>query len=650
MEKVVLLQHKYQKIKNMSISDIEKKLYKPEEKKLPTLEGSEFGPNANQAQQGSGAPVTVDLWKEKQKGLTAEGKKGLKLALIGIGAIVLIAGVIYGIYKYRQTSFNEEMTSIAISGSEKVESGKFLTYDIKYDNQNRAALNNAILRVYYPENFKPENNTNFVSEGPTSGNFALGNINGKTSGQVRFNGRVYSPKGALMNIKVELSYTPSVFNSTFVAKDQFSVNVVSTPITLEIEAPQNISSGDAINYLVSYKNTGAEDFDNIRIKAEYPDGFTFSKSDPRTSEGNNIWYIGRLLAGQEGKIIVSGKLEGDRDQTKKFNVYVGTIENDVFVSYNDEYWDTKIAASPLSIVQTINDKQELVANAGDILRFVIMYKNEGSVGLRNVIAKEELNSPVLDYATLNMEGGYYDYKEKTIVWKAPDYKQFMSLAPGQSGTIRFDIKIKNSLPINNENDKNFVISSMAKIDSPDIPTPVEMNKIIAGNRIDIKVNSKLVLEEKGYYNDSIIPNSGPVPPKVNNETTYTIHWIARNVSNDVSEAKVESSLPTGVSYTGKVFPEDANFEYNERTNSISWNLGDMPAGTGIINSPKEIAFQIKIRPSISQLGKEVDILNKSTFSAKDLFTGESLVASVDKKNNILAEDPSLKNAQNVVPE
>lgn len=635
----------------MGILDIEKKLYKPgEENKLPALEGSEFNPNANRPQQISRTPGAVDLWQEKKTGLSTEGKKGLKIALIGVGAIILIAGAIYGIYKYRQTSFSEDMTVVSISGSDKAESGKLLTYDIKYENKNRAVLEGAVLKVYYPDNFKPEDNANFISEGPTSGNFALGDIKGKTSSQIRFNGRVYSPKGALMNIKAELVYTPSVFNSTFIAKDQFSVNVVSTPITLEITAPQNISSGDAINYLVNYKNTGAEDFENIRIKADFPEGFTFSKSDPKTSEGNNIWYIGHLSAGQEGKIAISGKLEGDRDQTRKFTAYVGTIENDTFVSYNDEYWDTKIATSPLSIVQTVNNKDELIANAGDNLSFIITYKNEGNVGLRDVIVKEELNSSVLDYTTLNMEGGYYDSKEKTIIWKAPDYKQLKNLSPGQSGTIKFDLKIKDVLPINNENDKNFVISSIAKIDSPDIPTPVEMNKIIAGNKVDIKVNSKLILEAKGFYNDQIIPNSGPVPPKVNNDTTYTIHWTIRNVSNDIKDAKVETTLPTGVAYTGKLVPENADFSYNDRTNSIVWDLGDVPAGTGISKNPKEIAFQIKIRPSAAQVGKEVDIINQAIFSAKDLFTGTDLKITADKKTNLLKEDTSLVGGQSVVPE
>lgn len=634
----------------MSISDIEKKLYQPKEAaNLPKLEKSEFDPNAVRKEQSSQISA-VDLWKEKQEGLSAESKKGLKYTLLGVGIIIIIAGAIYGVYKYKQTSFNEQNAIINIAGPAETISGNFLTYNIKYENNNRAVLTNAVIRIYYPESFKPENNDNFITDSLTSGHFTLGDINGKTSGQVDFKGRIYSPKGVLANIKAELSYIPSVFNSTFIAKNQLSVNALSTPISLEIEAPQSISNGDAINYLISYKNTGAEDFKNIYLKIEYPEGFTFSKADPKNSEANNFWYLGDIAANQEGKITVSGKLEGERNQTRKINVYIGTIEEGNFISYNEEYWDTKILSSPLVITQTVNGREELIANAGTTLNFVISYKNEGDIGLNDIIVKEELDSTVLDYTTLKTSGGYYDSKEKSIIWKAPDYKQFKNLAAGESGTINFSIKIKEILPINYENDKNFLISSVSKIDSPDIPTPIAMNKIIAGKKVDIKVNSKLVLETKGFYNDKVIPNSGPVPPKVNNDTTYTIHWIAKNVSNDVSEARVESSLPTGVFYTGKISPENADFSYNERTNSIVWNLGKISAGTGIISPAQEVAFQIRVRPSISQQGRNVDVLNESVFSAKDLFTGERLTVKTNKKNNNFSEDISLLGNQTVQSE
>ena len=154
----------------------------------------------------------------------------------------------------------------------------------------------------------------------------------------------------------------------------------------------------------------------------------------------------------------------------------------------------------------------------------------------------------------------------------------------------------------------------------------------------MKVNSKLVLGVDGYYNDNVIPNSGPIPPKVNHETTYTLHWKVANVSNDVTGARVEAFLPTNAIATGKIFPENAPLEYNPRTNGISWKIGNIKSGTGIINSPLEVAFQVKIKPSPEQVKQPVDILKESIFFAYDTFTRENLKMSSPAKTTELRED------------
>jgi len=627
------------KNKIMSLSEIKTKLYKKEANvELPRHEWSEFDPVAVADSLFEKTEMPEDVWAEKNSELAEGNKKTIKIGMMIIGGIILSVALVVGFYKIRQSFFAEERLTVSVEGPTEIKSGNLATYEIKYKNDNRADLKNATLKIYYPEDFKPEENADFKIEGSMVGAFNLGDIKGYSEGRSVFNGRAYSPKGNLIKIKAELSYTPSTVSGMFVAGNQLTVNIISAPITLEIMAPQNISSQDEINYLITYKNEGTESFENIRIKVDYPERFTFSSSSPRSSESDNIWYIGNLSGGQSGKIIIAGKLEGNRDEIKTAKAMVGANNNGAFVSYNEESVQTKIVSSPLAISQTVNGLNNLNANAGDSLQFEINYKNEGDIGLRDVIVTERLDSPVLDYTTLEMNGGAYDTGSKIITWKAPDYKELKNLAPGQSGTIKFSIKVKNIIPIESANDKNFVISSLAKIDSPDVPTPISMNKIISGNKMDIKLNSKLVLDVKGYYEDSSISNSGPLPPKVSEETTYTMHFILSNISNDIEGAKVETTLPTSVAMTGKIFPEGSPLEYNERMNSIVWIVGNLEAGTGILSSKKEIAFQVRIKPSPDQAGNEAPLMNESVFSARDTFTGESISARMGGKTTNLLED------------
>jgi hypothetical protein len=631
----------------MSLDDIKNKLYKKEaDPDLSQLGTSEYDPESTPLAQNA-QPAETDEWKEKKFKLENKGKKAIKMAAIFLGIIILAAALAAGFYWYRKSSFSETQVKVEVSGPAEVQSGKLLVYEINYENNNRADLENAKLKITYPDSFKPEENPNFKVESPVSGTYDLGTINGRGKGKIVFNGRVYSPKGALIYIEGDLSFNPSSFSSQFVSKNRLGVSVISTPLELEVTAPQAVAAGDEVNYLVAYRNSGEQSFDSVKIKADYPDGFAYSNSDPQPFEGNNIWYIGQIAAGQSGKIVISGKLDGERDQTKPIKVYAGSADGGSFASFNEASAETSIASSPLLISQTVNGIASLYANAGDNLQFEINYKNGGDSGMRNVIITENLDSPVLDYSTLQLDSGSFNQSTKTITWKASDYKQLKNLDPGQGGTIRFSVKVKEILPISSANDKNFVISSVSKIDSPDVPTPINMNKIISGNRMDIRLNSKLVLTTLGFYKDAGIPNSGPVPPKANQETTYTLHWKIINVSNDISSAKVASILPTGAVFTGKISPEDASIDYDERTNEIVWNAGNISAATGILTATREVSFQVKIKPSPDQAGKEPKLLESSKITARDLFTNQDLTASSGEKTTNLPEDASLQGVYKV---
>jgi len=628
----------------MSLAEIKNKLYKKDlDADLTKHDESEFDARVDSVGAGKAAASVDDAWEDKKTGMTENRKKMLKTIGIAVGAIAAIALILVVVYQVRKSLFNESRVVVSVNGPTEAKSGQLLTYEINYNNNNRASLEGATLRINYPEGFKPEDNSAYKAESPTVSVVDIGEIRGNENRKIIFSGKAYSPKGTLMYIKADLLYTPSNSSSQFDSKGQLGVNVTSTPMTLEIMAPQGMASGDALDYQVSYKNVGAEDFENIRIKVDFPDGFIFSKAEPAVSESANIWYIGHLSAGAEGKIVISGKLQGDRDQIKNVTAYIGTIDQGQFVSYNEEGTSTKIMASPLSISQIVNGSTNFSANAGDALGFEIHYRNDGDLGLRNVNIKESFDSLVLDYSTLEMDGGAYDTDNRTIEWKASDHPELASLAPGQGGVIRFSIRVKNVIPIENDNTKNFVISSVVKIDSPDISTPLEMNKIIAGNRMDIKLKSKLIMDVKGYYNDPLISNSGPIPPTVGQETSYTIHLKAGNVSNDITDAKIDVVLPTGVVMTNVTYPADAKIVYNERTNSLTWTIGTMQVGEGILSSLplREVAFQIKIKPSLDQAGEKVDLIKSASFSAKDSFTGDNLVAQSGSKTTLLTEDLSI---------
>ena len=628
----------------MSLFDIKDKLYRKDmPENISEHDISQYDPAASET--GEGFKRKEDDWVKEENPIGQTEKRTIKkgiLALIGILCVILALALVFAA---RQLMFNDKNIQLSVVGPSQISSGKIGSYEIDYKNNNWIGLSNVTVMVTYPENFKPEAGQNFTSTSRTSGTFTISSIGPRGSGKLFLKGRAYSPKGALIYIKSVLSYRPFSFGGAYSADAQLGISVQPAAIILEVQGQQNVVSGNAVDYTIEYRNNTSEEMNDLEMRVTYPEGFTFSSSDTKPSSIDGsvyVWKITSLKPGEAGRLLISGRLEGVNGTVKKLQVSIGTSNQGEFMSYNDGSVDTNMASSPLIVSQTVNDNRNVPnVSPGESLRFSLIFKNTGSVGLRNVILTEKIDSPVLDYATLDRQGGDFDSSTNMITWKAADIPAFNNLSPGQVGEVNFTILVKDKIPLDGPIKKNFVVVSVAKIDSPDISTPIASNKVVYSNEIDMKLNSKIILETQGFYNDATIPNSGPIPPRVGQETTYTLHWRIRNVSNDINNATVSAYLPTNATFTGKFSPGDARLSYNERTNQLVWNIGKVDAGTGILNAAPEVAFQVRIKPSIDQVNRQVGILGKATFTAEDLFTGEKPEVSTDPKNTSLPEDPSI---------
>jgi len=634
----------------MSLKETERKIYQREEDPSADLNGrralnphmAEEVPFAASSLEARNLEQKKEVWIKEQEEKKEKRKKLIKKVSIVVGALVLLAGIVWLALYVRKSAFSDQQVKISISGPEKVKSGESVSFDINYQNLNRASLNSAVLYINYSENFKPSGNLQFESEGPSASKFNIGDIAGKSNGKVTIQGKFFGASDALVYLEAKLEYKPSTFNSTFAAKANSSVFISSSPLAIEVSGPLNEASGSAVSYTVKYQNTGQEDFNDLKIKADFPDGFSFSNSEPLAAQGNNIWYVGNLAAGQSGQVKVNGTISGARDEQKTAKFSIGEVGSDnVFIAYGEAQSTVKIIGSPIVLNETINGKKgDVSVNAGELLSFKIGYQNTGSIGLRDVILSVEANSPILDYSRIDMPSGKseFDAEKKTILWKSSELPDLKVLAPGAQGEVSFSMQVKDVIPVSGPKDKNFSFSAIARIDSPDIPTPEGANKVVASNSINVKLNSKLLAGLEGFFNDADVANSGPIPLKVGQETTFTLHLKIADVSNDVTDAKVAMTLAPGVRWTNNFLPKDASMSYSDRTNELDWNVGSLAAGTGVTGDPKEVVFQVGITPSQSQVGNFAPLISQTVFSAKDSFTGQPLELELGAKNTNLPED------------
>ena len=123
-----------------------------------------------------------------------------------------------------------------------------------------------------------------------------------------------------------------------------------------------------------------------------------------------------------------------------------------------------------------------------------------------------------------------------------------------------------------------------------------------------------------------------------------------NNANDLAEAKITASLPPYVSKESSVSPEDSDLRFDEKNATLIWNVGDVPAGTGIIMPAKEVSFQISFSPNLTQAGETPVLVNSAIVEARDAFTEENISAEIPALTIKLSGDPQAKGGDDKVRE
>lgn len=578
-------------------------------------------------------------------------KKNLpKTLLIIIIIFILLAGaaIIWG-----RHSFSRAEVQIDIEVPEDIASGEEVVLTIKYKNNNRVNLYDVYLIIDYPlGTFSPEGKEIYQEQKN------LGTILRKSQGEESFKVRFVGEKGDVKNLTAKLDYRPQNINSRFENGSSLRIEINSVLIGINIEGSEKTIAGQEVKYLIEYENETEEDILSLKIELTYSDDFEFKSANPNPEsvEGNNVWGVDLLRPGEKEAIELKGVLKGGEGESKILKAAIGRIENDSFLQYSQSEFVTQIAPSPIILLLGIEGvEEECKINPGQRLNYKIEFRNNTDVVLRELILRANFEDNIFDFKKLELGGiGFFDSRENIITWSGAEVSALNLLEPNQLGQVRFSVQIKESLPIFSFNDKNFQARILAEIETLSVPAKFSIPELKVERELVCKINSQLDLKAKVYYYEPEpgIINIGPIPPRVNQLTTYTVHWQITNTSNDLKNIKVWATLPQGINwqnyYINKV--SGSNINYNERTKEVIWEISELPAGTGVVLPVYELIFQIGLRPSINQVGQIPTLIKESSIEGKDSFTEVTLKDFSPEIDTTLPHDPKVSSGQGWVKE
>lgn len=548
-------------------------------------------------------------------------------ALIIFLLVVFVGVGIIGVWYWQKNIYSKEILKLEILGPESVQAGQEIEYLVKMKNNGKVRLENPELIFQAPEQAVLKDYPNLrVSQ----------KIEDIYPGEQRtypFKAQLFGKENAILEAKAWLSYQPKNLKARFESKTTLTTRIEFTPLTFEFDLPPKVEKGEEMDFSLNYFSNIDYLLENLRVKIEYPSGFTFKSSLPQALDENE-WSLPPLVQASGGRIEIKGLIEGKEGQQEVFRAQLGMLKDGDFWLLKEAVQSVEIIESSLYISNLINNSPNYVANAGDFLHYEIYFKNIGKRPVQKKYILARLEGEFFDLTTLKSNQGEFGQGDNTILWDWKNVPDLRFLDVGQEGKVEFWIKVKENVSYQIENPK-----LRAEI------TLGEINKVF-----ETRINSQLTLFQKAYFNQEFFENLGSLPPQVGQATEYVIIWQVKNTWNDLKNVKVKSILSANVRPTGKIFPEDAKFTYDSQSKTIMWNIGQVEAGQNFENSPLILAFQVELTPDVSQIGKTPFLIRESNILAEDNWTSEILEETAPAVNTTLPDDETVGQEQGIVIE
>ena len=552
--------------------------------------------------------------------------------------IAAISGLI-GFWNWQRNIYSKETLKLEILGPENIELTKEFEYLVKYKNNGNIRLEEPKLIFEYPSHSILD-----ATLPPPTGKSLRQEIGAEILGDaiyhgeektISFKARLIGKEGETLTAKALLSYRPKNLKARYESSTTFTTQIKSVPLTFEFDLPSKIESGKDLKFRLNYYSNIDYPLLNLRVIAEYPSGFEFLQATPPSLEKVE-WKLSPLNLAEGGRIEISGKIRGEVREQKLFKARLGIWQEGEFISLKEIAKGIEIIQPALWVFQQINGSPKYLANPGNLLHYEIFFKNVGGETLFDLSLMTTLIGDIFDFQTLKAPEGEFSLGDNSIVWEWRRVRDLQFLEPGEEGKVEFWVRLKKDWPIPSLEGKT------------EIRNRIYLSQV--KEEFSTKVNSKLEITQKGYFESELWEKSGPIPPRVGEATTYTIIWQAKNYYNEVKDVKVKATLPQNVKPTGKIFPEEATekFFFDSQSREIVWNLGDLKVGQGVLNPAPNISFQIEFLPEESQRGSTPDLISQAKITGEDSWTGESLEAVSPPLNTTLPDDETITEEMGII--
>ncbi len=573
------------------------------------------------------ATKAPSIWKIEEE--RPESTVTIPYAKILLGAFIFfVLALGFAFYKFfaGSNTVSGDNIDIAVSGPTSIAGGEELSLDIQVKNNNNIDLKVVDLHVEYPDGTRDPLD---LSKDLKRYSEVLGDIKIGQSMHRTVKAVLFGQENTQQIVKVTVEYRIAGSNAIFNKEKDYNVLISSSPVNIKVTGAGEINANQQTDFTVDVTSNSLTTLKGLILKVDYPFGFNLNSANPKpTTSDGTIFDIGDLEPRAHRTIRISGIIQGQDREERVLKFTVGTPDKNDYKTIGTPfamYTASVTLKKPfigLTMLIDQNSAKEVAIDPGSKISANINWQNNLPDKVTDMTIKIKFTGQTLDKSSMSVDNGFYSSVDNTITFDKNGISEIGTVNPGDEGNMRFDFatlipSLNSSISFGNAKilmDISVYGSTIGGA-SP---------YLLFSDTKTLKISSGLKLLARGFRTVGPFENSGPFPPKVDNESTYTITWTATNSYNNTSNVRVSAILPPNVKWKGFTSPDTEKISYDNGRGEVVWDVGNMRSGTGSTYPARDVSFQVGITPSITQVGAVLNLLNESTVSGIDDFSGDRI--------------------------
>jgi len=517
---------------------------------------------------------------------------GFDLFLIGV-AVTLAVIAVYAHF-FLPGRFEDKISFDATIAPREVITGASSTLVLRFTNGTKEELRNAQITLTTPKHFLQQE----------ASSFELGTIPVGEMAVIHVKGVMFGDVGGEQMFKSKLTFVHGEKKDVFGEKtDSQTFSPTKSALTLSLELPERVIANQPIDGVIRYHNDSEVNFPNVSILPHWPEGFTFLSSDVKQKNGR--FELSAVEVGKTGEI--------------RFNGFLGVVEDEItFVfdpsfTFGEERYTQNILTHtapivplPLTLQHSV-EKQRV--RPGDEAVITITVQNISDFAVTDVVVGVESDSPFVKQNFVKPE--------------------IARVEPGDSKTVSVRVKLRSTIQQSETSIYEHLVFTTRPTATYTMDDGTSARVTSKGSTLSTPLTTPLVLESFARYTaasgDQI--GRGPMPPIVGKETTYWIFWHVDGTTNELSDVRIEGTLPEGVRFTGKqTVSQNGGVTYDSDTKKVVWTSDSIAPTLAPTNKTVGIGFEVGITPTNADNAKFLILMNDIHLSAIDQWTGAIISA------------------------